>query len=113
MREDDELADPNHLVVNDSDEHLAATASRLFDRALVFVDRTLVFDIGRQGTALDNERRRGNVVLLNRANDDVHLARIDRGKYAEALLDRLGGGEAQVISKEIANDLHSRRRLTR
>ena len=63
---------PDDLAVEVGDEHVAASAPRLFDRPPVVGDVALVLGLGRQGSALDDERRRADVAYGEGTDHDRH-----------------------------------------
>ncbi len=107
---DDHLEHADDLTVKVGDEDLTTTGARLGDGGPVGLDVVLVFLVWKIRAALDDERRGAKVALLDRTNQGRHAlrARVNRREDADALFDRLGGVQAEVLAQQVADDLHAR-----
>ena len=69
---DHHLHNADDLAVGVCDEHVTSTTASLLDRCPVRVNVVLVLGLGCQRAALDDEGRRGDVVVLNGADREIH-----------------------------------------
>ncbi len=104
---DHDLTEAHDFTVNLGHQHLAATAARLFYGPPVRVNLVLVLSFRRHRPALDDQRGRLDVVEGDGTNGDLHVlwSRVDGRQNTHGRFDGLGGVQAEVLTKEVADDL--------